>query len=128
MSSKKSKAGLVGGHKRLLEAVSVYVETNSGFESTAAVKLVTNDIKACDSAMDLALVPLKRMVFSYDVALKWGVFLMIVVPQLTGGEPSKFVKTFDVKKYLESVIAIYDLAVDSDVRDHLAESSDDEDE
>lgn len=117
-------SGKVGA--ALMKALESFIQANTSFESSTGFQVLKDDLVKCSSVADMSMVPLRRMIFGFDAALKWGAFLYAALPPLLKKHKNSIHPSFSLEKYTDKVIKLYDIAVGSELLDHC--ESDDESE
>lgn len=120
-------AAMIDDVPRLIGAMDRFCSEHTNFESSTVGGLVHKAMAASSNMNQAALVPLQHKIFDFDSALKWGFFLMNVIPRILAEDGVDATFPFDVAAYYNELVDIYDIAVEAAVWD-LCEEDDDSDE
>ena len=119
----------VGSIPRLIGAMDRFATEYSSFESTTVGENVQRELAAATDINHAALIPLRHKIFGFDVALKWGFFLMNIVPRILSEDGRTFAAPlFDIARYNAELVTIYDLAVETLVWDYCDQEDENPDE
>ena len=123
----------------LYVAIDSFIRSNSNFESSVVINAAIEEIEQCSSLQLVFTVPLQHKLLTFDSALKWVLFLTIIMSNLiidedeeTDDETKEMnikMNTFDdfsASDAIKLIASVYDIGIQENVLCHIEDESDSE--